>query len=488
VIAGLLDVLVVGPAGLPEVDDLRGAGLRVEHADSLVTAVERMRSDRPALVVACGNLCEGRERDAFASFREAGAGAVLALYPPRLAWRASRALAAGADDSLALPADPGAVLFRAMKLLRRDNVDHLLPAPPGPARPGQRRDESSLESLVGDIAVINRSVSDLERLLEEVVRVFARRAAAQRCSLMLVDEARNELYVRKSLGLPDDTPPAPVPVGVGFAGHVAKTGVPLLVADVERLRRTTLPAPSPSPGHYRTRSCLILPLRGARGVLGVVCLADKESGAPFDEFDHGALRFLADQAAQAVENALQFRQMQDLAAIDELTGLSNRRQFQYALEREIQRARRYDRPLTLALFDVDHFKKYNDACGHQAGDKALATIGEILRTSLREVDIVARYGGEEFAVILPETAARPGAAGVSPFPFLERLRRRVETAGFPGEEKLPAGRLTLSGGIACYPDDAETVKDLIGEADRALYVSKARGRNTITYRGAPVTE
>jgi diguanylate cyclase (GGDEF)-like protein len=317
--------------------------------------------------------------------------------------------------------------------------------------------------------------------------VFARRATASRCSLMLVDDARNELYVRKSVGMPEDAAAIPVPVGRGLAGHVARTGVPLLVADIERLRRTTLPAPSPSQGAYRTRSCLILPLRGSRGVLGVICLADKESGAPFDELDHGALRFLADQAAQAVENALQFRQMQELAAIDELTGLSNRRQFQYALEREIQRARRYDRQLTLALFDVDHFKKYNDSCGHQAGDRALATIGEILRTSLREVDIVARYGGEEFAVILPETAAKPGS-GVSPFPFLERLRRRVETAAFPGEDKLPAGRLTLSGGIACFPDDAETVKDLIGEADRALYVSKARGRNTITYRGSTVTE
>jgi diguanylate cyclase (GGDEF)-like protein len=98
---------------------------------------------------------------------------------------------------------------------------------------------------------------------------------------------------------------------------------------------------------------------------------------------------------------------------------------------------------------------------------------------------VARYGGEEFAVILPETAARPGA-GVSPFPFLERLRQRIETAVFPGEDQLPGGRLTLSGGVASFPDDAETVEDLIREADRALYVSKARGRNTITYRGNPV--
>ena len=123
-----------------------------------------------------------------------------------------------------------------------------------------------------------------------------------------------------------------------------------------------------------------------------------------------------------------------------------------------------------------------------AGDQALAIVGEVLRTSLREVDVVARYGGEEFAVILPETAARPVGTPSNPFPFLERLRRRIEDARFPGEEALPGGKLTVSGGVACFPDDAANGEDLIREADRALYVSKSRGRNSITYRGSPLTE
>src|SRR5207247_88090 len=137
---------------------------------------------------------------------------------------------------------------------------------------------------------------------------------------------------------------APVPFGKGLAGRAAKTGLPLLVGDVDRL---LIGSPEPAAGAkpYRTNSCLLLPMRASRGVLGVLCLADKESGRPFDESDLSALRFFADQAGQAIENALQFRHMQELAAIDELTGLSNRRQFQAALEREIQRARRYDRPL-----------------------------------------------------------------------------------------------------------------------------------------------
>jgi diguanylate cyclase (GGDEF)-like protein len=476
VIGGPLDVLLVSRSEPAEMEEVRATGLRVERSDSLVAAVGRLRAGRASLVIAGGDVCSGREREAFETLREAGAAAVLALYPPELAWHAPRAMSLGADDGIALPAHPGAVAARALRLAR--------PGPAAKAPPAPRAD-ATIESIVGDIAVINRSVGDLERLLDQVVQVFARRSGAERCSIMLLDEPRAELTVRKALGLPDGPPRPPVPVGRGFAGHVAKTGLPLLVADVDHVRAEV--APDSAPGAYRTRSCMLLPLRAARGVIGVVCLADKATGAAFDESELGPLRFLSDQVAQSVENALQFRQMQDLAAIDELTGLANRRQFQRSLDREIQRARRYDRQVTLALFDVDFFKKYNDSCGHQAGDAALATIGAILRSSLREVDIVARYGGEEFAVILPETAARPGG-DASPFPFLERLRRRVEESAFPGEEKLPGGRLTISGGIACFPDDAQTAEDLVREADQALYVSKARGRNVITYRGNRIVE
>jgi diguanylate cyclase (GGDEF)-like protein len=301
---------------------------------------------------------------------------------------------------------------------------------------------------------------------------------------VLFDDARENLRVRRSVGLPAAAATASVPAGAGLAGHVARRGRPLVLADVSRLPQgvpaPVRPADSPA---YSGPSCLILPLSTARGVLGVVCLSERT--APFDAVDVGPLRALAEHAAQAVENARQHRHVSDLAAIDELTGLANRRQFQRALEREVQRARRYDRQLTLALFDVDHFKTYNDKCGHPAGDRVLAAIGSILRSSLREVDIVARYGGEEFAVILPETAARPGAA-TSPFPFLERLRSRVQETAFPGQERMPGGRVTLSGGLACFPDDAQSIEDLVGLADEALYASKARGRNTITYRGSPI--
>ena len=455
-----LDVLVVTGGPFDASAELAAAGLRVEQCATLVAASERLRDEGASVAIAGADLCSGREREAFLFLRTSGAASVLAVYPPQLAHAAARAVSQGADDGIVVPAEPGTVRDRTLRLARG--------------------------AASADVASFNRHLSDLDRTLEEVVRAFAARSGARRCSVMLLDDARENLHVRRAVGLPAAASAAGVPVSAGLAGHVARTGRPLLVADVSRLPPgvTAAPREGASPA-YAGVSCLVLPLVTARGVLGVVCLADRPEPAVFDATDVGPLRSLAEHAAQAIENARQHRHVTDLAAIDELTGLANRRHFQRALEREVQRARRYDRQLTLALFDVDHFKKYNDTRGHPAGDRVLATIGSILRSSLREVDIVARYGGEEFAVILPETAARPGAA-TSPFPFLERLRARVQETVFEGLDRMPGGRVTLSGGIACFPDDAQSIEDLVRVADEALYESKARGRNTITYRGSPI--
>jgi len=473
VITSTLDVLCIGAGGAAEYEALRAAGLQVERADTLVAAMERLRTAHAALVVADADVCAYREREVFESLRDVGVSATIALYPQALAWRAPRAIDAGADDAFTLPTPPGAVRTRALALLAAARGA-------APAAPSSL-DDDSLASLVADITAVNRQIGDLDRALEEIVRAFVRRSSATRCSVLLLDEAHATIRVAKAVGLPDATERPPVAVGEGLAGRVAKTGAPLVAPDVNRLE-----GDGATDASYRTRSCLLVPLRAPRGVIGVVCVADNADGSAFGDEDLETLLPLAEQCAQSVDNALQFRQMRDLATIDELTGVGNRRHFQRMLERELKRAERYGRRMTLALFDVDHFKKYNDSCGHPAGDRALATIGRLLRESLRDVDIVARYGGEEFAVILPETAPRPGD-GAGPYPFLERLRARVETEAFPGEEALPSGKLTLSGGVASFPDDGKTAEELVQAADRALYLSKDRGRNTITYRGAPLT-
>jgi diguanylate cyclase (GGDEF)-like protein len=125
------------------------------------------------------------------------------------------------------------------------------------------------------------------------------------------------------------------------------------------------------------------------------------------------------------------------------------------------------------ILDVDFFKNYNDALGHPAGDEVLRQLSTLLKSSVRDNDIVARYGGEEFAVILPATDIE-GATKLA-----ERIRIKVEKHRFPNEEIQPGGVLTISIGIAVYPDNATNMEDAIVAADRALYFAKTSGRNRV---------
>lgn len=164
---------------------------------------------------------------------------------------------------------------------------------------------------------------------------------------------------------------------------------------------------------------------------------------------------------------------------DPLTGLFNLRQFWLSLDRELARARRYRRPCSLAMIDIDFFKQYNDRHGHLRGDEVLKEVGGIFGASIRNSDIAARYGGEEFVVIMPETGRDLALiAG-------EKLRRAVADHPFPLQETQPGGVLTVSVGIATFPDDAATARELVDAADQALYRAKRRGRNRVEIHGAP---
>ncbi len=170
-------------------------------------------------------------------------------------------------------------------------------------------------------------------------------------------------------------------------------------------------------------------------------------------------------------------QLSKLAVTDGLTGLYNHRHFQERLSAEVERTGRSGEPVTLLMVDVDHFKRYNDENGHQAGDGVLREIASILTSGRRVNDVVARYGGEEFALILSGTDRRSGAL------VAEYLRRRVADRRFEGEATQPGGRLTISLGVAACPDDAEEPKALIQAADMALYAAKRQGRNRAVTAG-----
>jgi diguanylate cyclase (GGDEF)-like protein len=172
-----------------------------------------------------------------------------------------------------------------------------------------------------------------------------------------------------------------------------------------------------------------------------------------------------------------FQKTQDCAFRDELTGLYNYRFFCQELEREIRRAERTAGSVSLVLFDVDHFKCYNDLNGHLEGDKALREVGCLIRQEIRETDTAARYGGEEFAIILPD-ATKPQAYKVA-----DRIRKCVCEYPFSGAQRQPYGVFSLSGGVATYRADAGDGPQLIEAADRALYRAKGGGRNRILTAG-----
>ncbi len=161
------------------------------------------------------------------------------------------------------------------------------------------------------------------------------------------------------------------------------------------------------------------------------------------------------------------RELERLSVTDPLTGLYNRRRMMEALENEARRARRLNHPFTVMMADVDHFKPYNDQYGHPAGDLVLKRVAAILLDSTRDVDFVARYGGEEFFVLMPETEIEAAAE------IADAVRRRLAA------ERLPAGQITLSFGLAEFPSHGDCPETLIAVADAALYQAKREGRDQV---------
>ena len=162
---------------------------------------------------------------------------------------------------------------------------------------------------------------------------------------------------------------------------------------------------------------------------------------------------------------------------DALTGLCNFRYFRDHLTREIERAVRYNLPLSLVMMDIDDFKSYNDEKGHQAGNEALATVARLLAESLRTIDVPARYGGEEFAVILPMTS-KSDAHMVA-----ERARSLIEEHVFSKTDEQSRTTLTVSMGIATFPADASNANEIVRHADSAMYVAKTLGKNRVHLYG-----
>jgi diguanylate cyclase (GGDEF)-like protein len=216
---------------------------------------------------------------------------------------------------------------------------------------------------------------------------------------------------------------------------------------------------------------MIAPIIPKKKIRGVIAVGQKINKEPFSQSEEELFSLLAHFISVAFSNSILYQKMERISITDGLTDLYNYRYFKKRLEYEVVRALRYNHCLSLVLFDVDHFKNYNDTLGHPAGDIALKKVAMILKAMIRKSDIAVRYGGEEFCVILPEEDMNSGLE------FAERLRKKIETDHFEREEVQPGGKLTVSLGVASYPKHADSSQQLIDKADAALYNAKGLGRN-----------
>ncbi len=206
-------------------------------------------------------------------------------------------------------------------------------------------------------------------------------------------------------------------------------------------------------------------------------------------FDFITKPFNFDHIKLTVEKALETKRLMEMAHerefykklsnSDELTDLANYRSFSETLQTEIERATRYNRPLTVMMIDIDDFKACNDTYGHLAGDMVLKRIAQLIKKNTRGSDFVARYGGEEFFVVLPETAEDEASV------VAERIREEVDEYAFETDDGKPLGHISVTIGISSLPGKATTKRELVRTADAALYEGKASGKNRVIRYAEP---
>jgi len=341
----------------------------------------------------------------------------------------------------------------------------------------ERRDLTKDVSVFLEIAKTVGSAMDSEEIFSIILDKSTQYVQAEQGSIMLLDEDRRELSIKAMKGLNKKVVELlKIHPGEGISGQVVMSGSPLIVADIDTDHRIT----QERRPRYKTKSFISIPLKLDGRTIGVLNVADKISGEIFSKEDLQLLVSIGAYASVAIERSRFYQKTEELKKIsitDSLTGLLNRRYFQERMSEEIERSRRHHLPLSLIMLDVDDFKRVNDSLGHLIGDEVLKATARCLRNSIRTIDVAARYGGEEFTVILPQTSKADAQT------IAERICAEVYRLDLPfikSDHKLV---LSASLGLATYPEDAETLEDLIRNADIALYAAKSQGKNRVVVYG-----
>jgi diguanylate cyclase (GGDEF)-like protein len=295
-----------------------------------------------------------------------------------------------------------------------------------------------------------------------VLRTLASQTHARTASLATYNADDDALAIVATLGYPLPlVEHLRIRPGEGLIGRVYETGRPIAGdAAIDGTRRL----------RYQTDSYLVVPVLAGRGPVAIITLTDRSDGRPFDASDFAAARMLASIAAPAFgreELRTRLAQVTQLATVDAVTGLFNRRYFETRLEAEVERTRRQGQDLALLLIDIDDFKHVNDTRGHLEGDRTLREVADLLRAGVRIFDVCARYGGEEFVIVMP------AASEIVAQQVAERIRARIER-----NFSRDSPPVTVSVGVGML-GSRSTADELVDVADRALIRAKKAGKNLV---------
>jgi len=318
--------------------------------------------------------------------------------------------------------------------------------------------ERHIQFLISIPEIVKNLVSNLsfEETVSSIFRLIRSLIDPEIIKLYMFDRTANSLFLVHVYGSEEESKNI-LNVGEGVIGLAAENK--MLVSRTSQL------------SDAYDGIDVAVPILFKESLLGVIGLGKiKEKGGNEKRF----ISMIADLAGVSLQSSTYLKMVKEEASTDSLTGLHNRRYLFETAKEIAQKAIARNSPVSVFIFDIDHFKRYNDINGHAEGDHLLIELSRLLKENSRGTDVVARFGGEEFIVLMPDTDKNNASR------YADKIRKVIEEYPFKHREKQPSGYVSVSGGVAAFPFDGNSLSAVIRRADESLYEAKRSGRNRVT--------